>query len=71
MRTLIHPNVLRILAFYEWDPGYYYLVFERMYGGELFRRTEKKVRVVPCAACGVCRCDVRWCVCVSVCLDLS
>lgn len=43
MRSLDHPNMLRIHHFYEDDAEYFYMVLDFMAGGMLFDRVVQKV----------------------------
>ena len=42
MRKLNHPNIVRLIAFYD-EPRMFYIVTELMTGGELFDQIVKKV----------------------------
>lgn len=46
MRSLQHPNVVRIHYFYQNDPTYFYMVLDFAAGGELFERIIQKVGVI-------------------------
>lgn len=41
-RHMRHPNIVRLVAFFDTDPTHYYLVTELMTGGELFDRVVAK-----------------------------
>ena len=45
LRGLRHPNVVDVLLFFRSDPTFYFVVFERIRGGELFDRFREKVSV--------------------------
>ncbi|CAN0022475.1 unnamed protein product [Ascophyllum nodosum] len=42
LRGLRHPNVVDVLLFFRSDPTFYFVVFERIRGGELFDRFREK-----------------------------
>lgn len=42
LRTLDHPNIVKMIDFFE-EPNLYYLVLEYVGGGELFERLVEKV----------------------------